>query len=135
MVADYNRRVTEHNRKAQAHNRKVIEDLNRQLRSGSAPVRYSTPEQTLADRVHEAVGRLDPREYHVFLSYARIDGAEVAQTLRDHLEALGSPCGSTGGDRARTQSVPADGHRAPDGQGRYRTADSGVPRWSLLDRA
>jgi hypothetical protein len=88
-VADYNRRVDEHNRKAQAHNRKVIEDLNRQLRSGSGPVRYTTPERTLADRVHEAVGRLDPREYDVFLSYARIDGTEVAQMLRDHLEGLG----------------------------------------------
>lgn len=87
--ADHNHRVAEHNRKADVHNRKVIEDLNRQLRSGSGPVRYTTPERSLADRVHEAVGKLDPREYDVFLSYARIDGAEVAQELRDHLEQLG----------------------------------------------
>jgi hypothetical protein len=89
VVADYNRRVDEHNRKAQAHNRKVIDDLNRQLRSASSPVRYTAPERTLADRVHEAVGRLDPREYDVFLSYARIDGGEIASALRDHLEDLG----------------------------------------------
>mgnify|MGYP003335618125 CR=1 FL=1 len=89
VVADYNRRVDEHNRKADAHNRKVIEDLNRQLRSTSSTVRYTTPERVLADRVHEAVGRLDPREYDVFLSYARIDGAVIASALRDHLEDLG----------------------------------------------
>lgn len=89
FVADYNRRANEHNRKAQAHNRKVIDDLNRQLRSANGSVRYTAPERTLADRVHEAVGRLDAREYDVFLSYARIDGAEVAQSLRDHLEELG----------------------------------------------
>lgn len=52
-------------------------------------MRYTAPEQTLADRVHEAIGRLDVRDYDVFLSYARIDGAEVAQSLRDHLEELG----------------------------------------------
>lgn len=89
VVTDYNRRVDEHNRKAGSHNRKVIDDLNRQLRSASSPVRYTAPEQTLADRVHEAIGRLDVRDYDVFLSYARIDGAEVAQSLRDHLEELG----------------------------------------------
>lgn len=89
VIADSNRRVAEHNRRAESHNRKVIEDLNRRLRSASSPIRYTAPERTLADRVHEAVGRLDPQEYDLFLSYARIDGAEVAQSLREHLEQLG----------------------------------------------
>lgn len=89
VVADHNTRVTNHNRKAKAHNSKVIADLNRKLRSASSPVAYTEPEQRLADRVHRAVGALDPREYDSFLSYARIDGAEVAAELRDELEDLG----------------------------------------------
>jgi hypothetical protein len=89
VVADYNARVRDHNRKANAHNRKVIAELNRQLRSGSSTVRYTQPEQQLADRVYHAVAALDPREYDSFLSYARIDGAEVAGQLRDELEELG----------------------------------------------
>lgn len=89
VIADYNARVREHNRKANAHNRKVIADLNRQLRSASSPVTYTEPERRLADRVHEAVGALDPREYDSFLSYTRIDGADVAAELRENLESLG----------------------------------------------
>jgi len=89
VVADYNRRVQENNRKADAHNRNVIADLNRQLRSAASSVRYSDPERRLAERVHQAVGMLDAREYDTFLSYARIDGAEVAAELRAGLEALG----------------------------------------------
>jgi len=67
----------------------VIADLNRQLRSASSAVRYTEPERRLADRVYEAVATLDPREYDSFLSYARIDGAEVAAELRRELESLG----------------------------------------------
>src|SRR5699024_7765371 len=52
-------------------------------------VRYTESERVLADRVHEAVASLDPREYDVFLSYARIDGSEVAGQLQDKLENLG----------------------------------------------
>lgn len=89
VVADYNARVRDHNRKADAHNRQVIANLNRQLRSASSTVRYTEPERQLADRVHEAVGTIDPREYDSFLSYARIDGAEVAAALRASLEDLG----------------------------------------------
>ena len=33
--------------------------------------------------------KADPREYDTFLSYARIDGAEIASQLKDELEALG----------------------------------------------
>lgn len=89
VVADYNSRVETHNRKAGTHNKKVIDELNRQLRSASGTVRYTEPERRLADRVHEAVGMLDPREYDSFLSYARLDGAEVAEELRSSLEDLG----------------------------------------------
>lgn len=88
-VADYNRKVDAHNRKANAHNKKVIAELNRQLRSSSSTVRYTQPEQQLADRVYHAVAATDPREYDSFLSYARIDGAEIAGQLRDELESLG----------------------------------------------
>lgn len=100
-------KVDAHNRRVDAHNRKVISDynaeiqkqntrnrqgiaeINRQLRSGTSGVRYTEPEQQLADRVHTAVGQLDPREYDTFLSYARIDGGEVASALREALEELG----------------------------------------------
>jgi hypothetical protein len=82
VVDDYNARVRDQNRKADTHNKKVIADLNRQLRSGSNTVRYTEPERRLADRVHEAVAAIDSREYDTFLSYARIDGAEVAGELR-----------------------------------------------------
>lgn len=99
-VDAHNRRVDAHNnkvisnynaevRKQNMHNRQTIAELNRQLRSGSSGVRYTEPEQQLADRVHTAVGQLDPREYDVFLSYARIDGGEVASALRAALEELG----------------------------------------------
>lgn len=89
VIADYNAQARQHNRKADAHNQKVIADLNRQLRSASSAVRYTDPERRLADRVHESVAALDPREYDTFLSYARIDGAETAAKLRAALEGLG----------------------------------------------
>lgn len=99
-VDNYNRQVDTHNKKvitsinaynrqADAHNRKVIAELNKQLRSSSGNIRYTEPERQLADRVHGAVSALDPREYDSFLSYARIDGSEVANNLRSHLEGLG----------------------------------------------
>lgn len=89
VIADYNSRVRDHNRKADAHNKRVIADISRQLRSATSGVRYTEPERLLADRVHQAVATLDAREYDTFLSYARIDGAEVATALRDALEELG----------------------------------------------
>jgi len=89
VIDDYNSRVRDHNRKADAHNQRVISDINRQLRSATSGVRYTEQERLLADRVHQAVATLDSREYDTFLSYARIDGAEVAITLRDALEGLG----------------------------------------------
>lgn len=89
VVSDHNARVREHNRKVNAHNQKVIADLNRQLRSSEGKVRYTPPELQLADRVYRAVAATDAREYDAFLSYARIDGAQIAGDLRTELEALG----------------------------------------------
>ena len=89
VISDYNARVKTHNQKVNTHNKRVIEKINQQLRSASSTVRYTKPEQLLADRVHQAVASLDPREYDSFLSYARIDGASVASQLRSELEELG----------------------------------------------
>jgi len=89
VAADFNARVKDHNRRADAHNKKVIADLNRQLRSTSSTIRYTDTERQLADRVHGAVAAIDSREYDTFLSYARIDGVDVAGGLRANLENLG----------------------------------------------
>lgn len=89
VVADANAKINAHNRKADAHNKQVVGEINRRLRSASSPVRYTESERALADRVHQAVGTLDAREYDSFLSYAKIDGSEVATGLRNALEALG----------------------------------------------
>ncbi len=88
-IASLNSSVNDHNRRVQARDRQRIAMLNQQLRSTSSVVRYTEPELRLADRVHEAVSTIDPREYDTFLSYARIDGYAAASALRDHLEALG----------------------------------------------
>ena len=88
-VDDYNRKVDAHNRKTETHNKAVINDLNRQIRQAAPTVRYTEPERRLADRVHDAIAQVDPREYDTFLSYARIDGEDVAGRLRTELEARG----------------------------------------------
>jgi hypothetical protein len=59
------------------------------LRSGSSGPRYTPTEQALADRVQLAVQEQEERDWDAFLSYARIDGAEVGTSLRQHLESLG----------------------------------------------
>ncbi len=89
VIDDYNAHVRDHNRKADAHNKRVIADINRQLRTATSQIRYTPSESELADRIYRAVGTLDSREYDTFLSYARIDGAEVAAALKDALEDLG----------------------------------------------
>ncbi len=88
-IADYNAAARDNNRRVVAHNNQVIADLNRRLRAPTGAVRYTDTERALADRVHNAVATIDPREYDTFLSYARIDGAPTAGELRDSLEALG----------------------------------------------
>ena len=89
VISDFNNSVREYNRKAETHNKKVIADLNRQLRSPSSSIRYTEPERQFVDRVHNAVAAIDPREYDTFLSYARIDGSDVAKILQSELENLG----------------------------------------------
>jgi TIR domain len=89
-IADYNRRVDAHNRKADAHNQRVIADINRRLRAAETGPRYTQSELALADDLRLAIPAHDDREWDIFLSYARIDGAEVAGELRDHLDALGT---------------------------------------------
>lgn len=88
-IDDYNRKVDAHNRKANAHNQRVIEDINRQLRAASTGPRYTQPEEALADRVRGSLPDRGDRECDSFLSYARIDGADVGAELRDHLEGFG----------------------------------------------
>lgn len=88
-VSDYNRKVDAHNRKADAHNRRVIADINRQLRAASSGPRYTESEQALADRLQHSLPHSDDREWDVFLSYARIDGADTAGALSHHLHNLG----------------------------------------------
>jgi hypothetical protein len=85
VIADYNRQVDSVN----AHNRTVIANLNRQLRAASSGPRYTPQEQALADRLQQAVAPRDEREWDAFLSYARIDGADVGDELRGYLENLG----------------------------------------------
>ncbi|MGH4017268.1 MAG: toll/interleukin-1 receptor domain-containing protein [Pseudonocardiaceae bacterium] len=50
---------------------------------------YTVEEQRHVDQVQEATLQQDQRDYDIFLSYARFDGAEVAQALRDALAQLG----------------------------------------------
>jgi hypothetical protein len=88
-VADYNRQVDQHNRKADAHNKRVVDELNRRLAAGGRPqIRYSVREQELVDRVQEALPA-EQRQHDLFLSYARIDGQEVASELNEELAGLG----------------------------------------------
>lgn len=84
-LADYNRHVDQVN----AHNASTISELNHRLRVAQSGPRYTVTEQALADRVKGAVAARDDREWDIFLSYARIDGEQVGNALRDHLAALG----------------------------------------------
>lgn len=89
QINTHNHKVEVHNRRAAQHNAKLIADLNRSLRSPTGSLQYTDSEKRLADRVHQAVALADSREYDSFLSYARIDGAQVAGELRAYLEELG----------------------------------------------
>ncbi|MFE1887241.1 toll/interleukin-1 receptor domain-containing protein [Streptomyces microflavus] len=78
--------VADHNRKADRHNRQQLAKI-RQGRDSS--VSFTVEERHLVERVQGAIAEQDERETDVFLSYARIDGADVAEQLRSELEALG----------------------------------------------
>jgi hypothetical protein len=88
---DHNEQVNRQNERANARNRQTIAELNRQLRStsSSSGPTYTPAEQALADKIQEQAARLPEREWDAFLSYARIDGAEVGAALRDALDELG----------------------------------------------
>lgn len=111
-VDQYNGRVRQHNEKVlqeqrrqvnaynqqvervNAHNRQVNERnlaaLNKQLRSpASSGPRYTPQERSLADRIQDQVVRLPNRDWDAFLSYARIDGADVGTELREELARRG----------------------------------------------
>ncbi len=85
VVTEFNREVSRVN----AHNAAAIAKLNRRLRAASSGPRYTPNEQALADRVQHAVPRRDDREWDIFLSYARIDGAAIGNELCRKLEELG----------------------------------------------
>ncbi|WP_327025192.1 toll/interleukin-1 receptor domain-containing protein [Micromonospora sp. NBC_01739] len=89
-INNYNRAVEQDKRRADTHNQKVIGEINRRLSAASRPqvqVRYTQAEQELVDRVHAALP-VDGREHDLFCSYARIDGADVAEQLYAELTAL-----------------------------------------------
>ncbi|MDQ3401860.1 MAG: toll/interleukin-1 receptor domain-containing protein [Actinomycetota bacterium] len=101
-VDDHNRKANQHNRRVvdnfnrqvtatNKHNEQVVKNLTSQLNAASQPrkVTYTVQERQLVNRVQEATVLQDDRECDIFLSYARLDGGEVAQTLRDALVTLG----------------------------------------------
>ena len=85
VIADHNREIGRVN----AYNQATVAQLNRQLRAAVSGPRYTVAEQALADRVQQAVLPRDNREWDVFLSYARIDGAQTGEALCRHLENVG----------------------------------------------
>jgi hypothetical protein len=107
QVREHQRRIDEYNRRAEQHNKRVladynrdvqrvnaynqgaITDLNRQLRAASSGPRFTVNEQALADRVLQAAPQRDDREWDIFLSYARIDGEQAGDQLRQELDRLG----------------------------------------------
>lgn len=84
-------RTTRRVEAANWHNVQVVNRLNKQLAAVSRPrtVTYTVEEQRLVDRVQDATLQQDERDYDIFLSYARLDGAEVAQSLRHALTQFG----------------------------------------------
>jgi hypothetical protein len=90
-VAKYNREVNRDNDRAERHNRQVIQNLNKQLQAAHQEKRvtYSTEQVELTDRVRDAIALRGEREHDAFLSYAHVDGADTAHSLRQSLEDLG----------------------------------------------
>jgi hypothetical protein len=87
VIDNYNRQVQQTNN----HNQQVVAALQSDLRRArqSQRVHYTPAERSLAERVQNSVPERDDREWDVFLSYARIDGAEVAGILKTELENRG----------------------------------------------
>lgn len=83
-------RVNEHNRRVSSNNAAAVANFNRRVRAiGSNGPSYTPSERVLADRIQEEAAKHPERERDAFLSYARIDGSEVAQGLQSALEELG----------------------------------------------
>jgi len=89
-VNAHNQRVNAQNQQANTRNRATVAELNRQLRSAVTGPRYTPAEQSLADRLQERAAQHPEREHDAFLSYARIDGADVGVALREELDRLGA---------------------------------------------
>lgn len=83
------RRVDAHNRQVVAANKKAVDQWNARVRAQSPTVTYRPTEADLVERVHESISFDNGREYHVFISYARIDGEQTATILRNLLEERG----------------------------------------------
>jgi hypothetical protein len=90
VINNYNRAAEQQNRRAETHNKAVIGEINRRLALASRPqvtVNYTPADRELVDRLHAALP-IDAREHDLFCSYARIDGAAVAEELYAALSAL-----------------------------------------------
>lgn len=91
-IEEQNRRAVEaHNRQiaaANEHNRKVVAELNQRLRTAESGPRYTASELALANQLQAALPAAEEREVDAFLSYARIDGADVGAELRERLEGF-----------------------------------------------
>ena len=88
-VQRFNTEVDRANLQNHNKNKLLLSSIRQQLRTPTSSIRYTPVEESLADRVYEAVSKADSREYDVFLSYAKIDGYETASNLREELEKLG----------------------------------------------
>lgn len=97
-INQHNQRVSQQVRQANAHNQQVTananrlaNELNRQLRSSvrGGRITYTPAEESLTERLQHNLVSHDDREWDVFLSYARIDGATAAAVLKDELEKMG----------------------------------------------
>lgn len=91
-VEKFNRGVraaNQHNQRVDAQNRATISGLSRVLNNVPVTVSYTPEESALVRQVASGVKQRGDRQCDVFLSYARIDGSEVGECLRQCLETLG----------------------------------------------
>lgn len=135
-VEEHNRKVEQHNRDVNRHNQKVVASINREL-SGPArgTVKYRPAEKELVGRVRDAINFDDRREYDVFVSYARIDGDEVARSLAEALEERGCVSGLYGRNSTGKITVAANGRRCPKSPSWHRYTHRVLSHRKILDRA
>ncbi|GAC08248.1 toll/interleukin-1 receptor domain-containing protein [Paraglaciecola chathamensis] len=87
-VQSFNSEVNRQNTQNDNSNKRLLSGIKQQLRNPASSIRYTPTEERLADRVYEAISKSDSKEYDVFISYAKIDGYEIASQLRDELKKL-----------------------------------------------